>query len=415
MALIIPVPMNLNVKLSSLLWSAACATFLLVACGQKTESGPTAAASAVGTAGPGAPTSGPASGARGNTGPVSVTTAVAKKRDFDVSIEAIGTVTPVASVDVKPQVSSVLTRVHVKEGQFVRAGELLFTLDTRPDEANVAKVRAQMAKDESLLADAQRQLTRSRDLLAKGFVSQGAVDSSQAQMDAQLANLVADKASLDAAQLGLSYNRVKASGAGRLGAINVFPGTAVQANVTTLVTITQLDPVNISFNLPQSNLDTVLEGLRSGGVVVRAKLTQSGTEIKGNLQFVDNAVDAATGTIKVKARFDNPESKLWPGAFVRATLVSQTLKNAVVIPTTSIIQSSRGAIVYVADKGKANLRPVKLLAIQGDEAAVSGIATGDKVVLEGRQNLRPDVPLTERSSGASAVARAPASSASSAP
>lgn len=404
--------MNNQAKLSLLLSAAAMSGFLLVACGGKTESSPAPSASAAGPANLGGS---PAASGRGAGGPVSVTTAVAKQRDFDVSIDAIGTVTPVASVDVKPQISNVLTRVHVKEGQFVRAGELLFSLDARPDEANVAKVRAQMAKDESLLADAQRQLVRSRDLLSKGFVSQGALDSTQAQVDAQLANLGADRAALDAAQLGLSYNSVKASGAGRLGAINVFPGTAVQANQTTLVTITQLDPINISFNLPQRNLDAVLQGLQAGGITVHAKLPDTKSDIKGRLQFVDNAVDAATGTIRVKARFDNRDGKLWPGAFVKATLISQTLKDAVVIPTSAIIQSSRGAIVYVADKGKAGSRPVKMLATQGDEAAVTGIASGEKVVLEGRQNLRPDVALIERPPGGAAPVRAPASSASSAP
>lgn len=400
------------VNLPLLLLAAAMSGLLLVACGGKTDSSPTPSASAAGPANSSGP---PAASGRGAGGPVSVTTAVAKQRDFDVSIDAIGTVTPVASVEVKSQISSVLTRVHVKEGQFVRAGELLFTLDARSDEANVAKVRAQMAKDESLLADAQRQLARSRDLLSKGFISQGALDTTQAQVDAQLASLGADRAALDAAQLGLSYNSVKASGAGRLGAINVFPGTTVQANQTTLVTITQIDPINISFNLPQRNLETVLQGLKAGGVTVNAKLPDAKPEIQGRLQFVDNAVDAATGTIRVKARFDNRDAKLWPGAFVKATLISQTLKDAVVIPTSAIIQSSRGAIVYVADKGKAGLRPVKLLATQGGEAAVTGIAAGDNVILEGRQNLRPDVAVVERPSGGVTPVRAPASSASSAP
>ncbi len=304
-----------------------------------------------------------------------------------------------------------VTQVHVKEGQFVKTGERLFTLDTRPDEANVAKARAQMAKDQAVLDDAQRQLARNRDLLTKGFISQGAVDTSQAQVDSQRANLVSDRAALDAAQLALSYTSVRASSAGRLGAINVFPGTSVQANQTTLVTITQLDPINISFNLPQRNLDAVLEGLKSGGAQVSATLPDAKNDIKGRLQFVDNAVDAATGTIKVKARFDNREGKLWPGAFVKIALTSQTLKNAVVIPTAAVIQSARGSIVYVADKGKATLRPVKVLAAQGEHSAVTGVSSGDRVVIEGRQNLRPDAPVVERAPAASAPVRATASSA----
>jgi RND family efflux transporter MFP subunit len=376
---------------------AVAASFLLIACGNKADPGPATAASR------------PAGAA------ISVTTTIAKQRSFDVSLEAIGTVTPLSSVDVKPQINSVVTQVHVKEGQFVKAGELLFTLDARPDVANVAKVRAQMAKDQAVLDDAQRQLARSRDLLAKSFISQGALDTAQAQVDSQMANLVADRAALDAAQLALSYNSVRASGAGRLGAVSVYPGTAVQANQTALVTITQLDPINISFSLPQSNLTAVLEGLKSGGAIVRATLPDAKSELKGRLQFVDNAVDAPTGTVKVKARFDNPDAKLWPGAFVKVALTAQTLKDAVVIPTTAIIQSARGPIVYVVDKGNAALRPVKVVASQGEDSAVTGIAAGDKVVLEGRQNLRPASPVVERAPGATAPARAAASAASATP
>lgn len=407
--------MNIKALSKLLLLEAISALFLLTACSDTSQPGPAAVAGSTGAA---SAASAPASAGRSTGATVSVTTAIAKKRDFDVNIETIGTVTPVASVDVKPQTNSVVTRVHIKEGQFVKAGELLFTLDPRLDVANVAKVRAQMLKDEAVLADAQRQLARSKDLMAKNFISQGGLDTNQAQVDAQLANLVADRAALDAAQLALSYNSVRASGAGRLGAVNVFPGTAVQANQTALVTITQLDPINISFSLPQRNLDAVLEGLQSGGVTVSAKLPEAKGEIRGRLQFVDNAVDAATGTIKVKARFDNRESRLWPGAFVKITLLSNTLKDAVVIPTTAIVQSAKGSIVYVADKGKAVLRPVKLVASQGEESAVTGIAAGDKVVLEGRQNLRPDTPLAERTtgpSGAASAPRFPASSASATP
>ena len=378
-------------------------SLLLAACGDQAGSGPSPAFSAV---------SAPGSAPRSPGAPVAVTTVTAIQRDFEVALDAIGTVTPMASVDVKPQINSVITQVHVKEGQFVKTGERLFTLDTRPDEANVAKARAQLAKDQAVLDDAQRQLARNRDLLAKAFISQGAVDSSQAQVDAQKANLVANRAAVDAAQLALSYTSVRASGAGRLGAVNVYPGTSVQANQTTLVTITQLDPINVSFNLPQRNLDAVLQGLKSGGAMVSATLPDAKNGFLGRLQFVDNVVDAATGTIKVKARFDNRDAKLWPGAFVKIALVSHTLKDAVVIPTAAVIQSARGAVVYVADKSKAALRPVKVVAAQGEYSAVTGIVAGDRVVLEGRQNLRPDVSVVERAPAASASAPArPAASA----
>lgn len=359
----------------------------LQACGDKTEGAPAAGASAA---------SAPGALGRAPGGVIAVSTVVAQQRDFDVTMDTMGTVTPLSSVEVKPQISSVLTRVHVKEGQFVKAGDLLFALDSRPDQANVAKVQAQMQRDVALLADAQRQLARSRDLLGKGFVSQGALDASQTQVDSQLANLAADRAALEAAQLALSYSSVRAPGAGRLGAVNVYAGSAVQANQTSLVTITQLDPINISFNVPQRDLEVVLRGLKAGGSAVSARMGEGGLERKGTLQFVDNTVDAATGMVKVRARFDNRDASLWPGAFVKVTLRSNTLVNAVVLPAATLLQTSQGPMVYVSDHGKAVRRSVKVLANQGDEVAVTGVGAGERVVLEGRQNVRPDATLLER-------------------
>lgn len=334
--------------------------------------------------------------AAGNTPPVPVTTATAVKRSMAVTLEATGTVAPVSAVDVKPQITSVITKVHVTEGQQVRAGELLFTLDTRTDEANVAKLKAQMAKDEALLADAQRQLARARDMLAKNFVSQGAVDTNQANVDAQMANLNADKASLDAARVPLSYGQVRAGSAGRVGLVPVFAGTAVQANVTTLTTITQLDPVDVVFSLAQAHLPDLLALSSSGKARIQVRLPDSKQPLVGQLHFVDSVVDPATGTVKAKARLANQDKRLWPGAFVKVALQTREIEDAVVVPMVSVIQSARGPIVYVADGGKAALKPVKVLATQGDDAAISGINEGDKVVVNGRQNLRPDAPIAER-------------------
>lgn len=380
---------------------------LLQACGDKTQGTAASAASAT-----------KAAGALGSApgGPIAVSTIAAIQRDFDVTLETMGTVTPLSSVEVKPQISSVVTRVHVKEGQFVKTGDLLFTLDPRADQANVAKVRAQMQRDAALLADAQRQLARSRDLLDKGFVSQGALDSNQTQVDSQMANLAADRAALEAAQLALSYSSVRAPGAGRLGAVTVYPGSAVQANQTNLVTVTQLDPINISFTVPQRYLDVVLKGLRAGGSVVRAHLGDAGLERKGTLQFVDNAVDAATGMVKVRARFENQDGRLWPGALIKVSLLSATLPHAVVLPAATLVQTSQGTTVYVSDKGKAVRRSVEVLAIQGDMVAVTGVVADERVVLDGRQNVRPDAALLERAPNANTPpASVPAGAAPSAP
>ena len=338
----------------------------------------------------------PASGAA--SGPlVSVSTVRAQKRDVDVTLEATGTVSALNSVDIRPQVSSVITQVHIREGQFVKAGQLLFTLDARNDEVNLAKAKAQLAKDTASLADAQRQLARSRDLLAQNFISQGALDTNQTLVETQQAVVTADRAAIEAAQVGLSYSRITAPSAGRAGAINVFAGSTVQPGGTALVTITQLDPIAVSFNLPQRNLGDALQTLRAGGGKVIAVLPEGRGETLGKLQFVDNAVDANSGTVRVKAQFDNPKEALWPGAFVTVRLAVQTLKDAIVVPQAAVIQAPRGTIVYTVDAdNKAVARRIDVLFATGPDAVASGVRAGERVVLDGRQNLRPGATVIER-------------------
>jgi RND family efflux transporter MFP subunit len=376
---------------------ALSALFALCVAGCGGSADPVArAASAAGLAPPPAASVAASEAGRAAGPAVTVTTVRAQKRDLQVLLSATGSVAPISSVDVRPQVTSIVTRVHIREGQFVKAGEVLFTLDARTDEANVAKARAQLAKDEVALADAQRQLARSRDLLAQNFISQGALDANQTLVDSQLALINADRAALDAARVALSNARITAPSAGRAGAINVFPGSSVQANQTALVSITQLDPIAVAFSLPQRHLADALAGLQGGGAPVTALLPEKGGALTGRLQFVDNAIDPASGTVKVKAVFANREGKLWPGAFLDVSMNVRTLKDAVVVPQAAIIQSARGPILYVADDGKAALRAIQVLYAQGDDAAVTGVRPGEAIVLDGRQNLRPGVSVVER-------------------
>ncbi len=383
-------------------------TAFLVACSEKST--PAAATAQQ----PAAPASSPSAGASAPAGPaVSVTIAKATMRDIAVTIKATGTVTPLSSVDVKPQVTSVVTAVNFKEGQFVKRGDLLFTLDSRTDEANLAKAKAQLAKDDATLSDAKRQLTRNQELVAKAFISQGAADTSQSNVDGLIATVAADKAAIDSAMTALSYNRITAAQAGRVGVINVFAGSAVQANQTTMVTITQLDPIAVAFNLPQGNLADALSALKGANTIATAKLPDSGAVFKGALRFIDSAVDPASGTVKMKAVFPNKESKLWPGGYADVTLSARTIKDATLVPTASVIQNARGTIVYVVENNKAILRPVKVLFAQGEEAAVSGVKPGESVVVDGKQNLRPNVAVVERIvKPAGAPAPAPAASGS---
>lgn len=374
---------------------AALASLALSGCSDKAKTPAVAGAST------------PASAAApGASPPVSVTTVQAKKRDMPVTLQATGTVVPLTSVDVKTQVTSTIRQVHFKEGQFVKTGQLLFTLDARADEANAAKARAQLAKDNASLSDAKRQLARAQQLLAQNFVSQGAVDTSQAQVDNWAATLVADQAAIAASNVALSYARITAPQAGRAGAVNVYAGSAVQANQTTLVTITQLDPMGVAFSVPQRNLSSALSALKDGGAEVSATLADGGGSFKGRLQFMDNLVDASSGAVKAKAVFANPEGKLWPGAFVEVSQTLSTLKDAVVLPQACIIQSVRGTIVYVIADGVARLRPVKLLYAQDGDAAVTGVKSDEMVALDGRQNLRPDAAVVVRTAAPSGAASA---------
>jgi RND family efflux transporter MFP subunit len=372
---------------------AVAAAAALAACQRNSDA---AAGSSPAASGAAAAASGPAIG---------VSTVPARQTDMAVTLSATGAVTPLSSVEVRPQLTSVIEKVHIREGQFVKAGDLLFTLDARTNEAMVAQAQAQVAKDQATLADAQRQLVRSRELLAQNFISQGQVDANQAAVDSAAALVQADRAALAAARVSLSYARVTAPSAGRVGTINVYPGTAVQANTTPLLTITQLDPIAVAFSLPQRHLTDALAALPGGGAPVEANLPDDNAARQGRLKFVDNQVDAASGTVKVKAVFDNNDAKLWPGAFVTVNMTARTLRGAVVVPQASIIQGPRGDIVYVVQNGQAAARPVQVAYSQGEDAVVSGVKPGERVVLEGRQNLRPGATVVERGHDAgSAVA-----------
>ncbi len=389
-------------KISRLLKPLTCVFVLigLQACSDKAPPAsatapPSIAVSASAPPGP-ASTAASAPAAASQGGPVTVTTVKAQKRDFAVTLKANGSVVSLNSVDVKAQVSSTVSRVHLRDGQFVSAGQLLFTLDSRVDDANAAKARAQIAKDTTALADARRQLERARQLLAQNFVSQGAIDTAQAQVDTAAATVASDQAALDAIKVSQSFARVTAPQAGRVGVVSVSVGSAVQANQTTLVTITQLNPIAVGYSIPQRNLVDALAALQRANAPVTATLADGGGTFSGRLSFVDNAVDAASGTVKVRATFSNKENRLWPGAFVDVSQTLSRIKDAVVIPQAAIIQAARGAIVYVVEDGKATQRPVKINFAEDGLAAVDGLKAGETVVLDGKQNLRPGSAVAER-------------------
>lgn len=334
--------------------------------------------------------------------PVTVNTVLAQKRDYEVRLKANGVVSSLNIVDVRPQVSSVIERVHIKEGQFVRAGDLLFTLDNRTDTVNVSKAQAQLDKELASLAENQRQLARSKELFDKKFQSQSVVDAAQTTVKAQQAVVDGAKAALAAAKVSLGYSRIVAPVSGRTGLINVFPGSLVQPSTSgaALVTITQMDPIAITFPLPQRNLPDALDSMKRGDSVANASLPDNKANFKGKLQFIDNAVDAVSGTVKVKAVFDNKEMKLWPGAYANVELSVLTLKDVIVVPRDALVMGVNAVTVFVVDgEGKAEQKKVQVQYSFENDAIVTGLESGAKVVLEGKQNLRPGVPVKERAEG----------------
>lgn len=354
------------------------------------------ATAAPATAGPGAsPSPNPApAGAPGATGlrpaqPV-VTTKVAVK-DLPVDLKVNGTVSSLNIVDVRSQVANLIHKVHVAEGQFVRAGDVLFSLDDRADRANLARARANLTRNQALLADLERQLVRNEDLRTKNFISQAVLDTTKANLEAQLAAIESDKATIQSGTVALGYNTIRAPANGRLGTINVFTGSLAQPTITSLATITQIDPIAVTFAVPERELPrllAMLNGKSAGGVWVESPSAE--LPRKGRLSLVDNLVDQQAGTIKAKAVFENKDQALWPGQYVPMRVVLAVLEKMTVVPAAAVMTTTVGKQVFVVEADdKVSLRKVDVVQEGAGLTAVKGLEPGLRVVVEGKQNLRP--------------------------
>lgn len=319
-----------------------------------------------------------------------------EQRDFPLVIDSTGTTIASSIVDIRPQVTNVVAKVHIKEGQKVRAGDILFTLDDRADRANYEKAKASAD-------DAQRQYERAQELLRQQFVAQGAVDTAQA--NAQSAQAVAR-----AAFATLSYDTIRSPITGRAGIISVFPGALVQpgntvsttttATTTTtqgaMVTITQLDPINVQFTVPEGALPALFAAQQAGQTPTISFQMGNGVKREGKVYVVDNQVDAAIGAVKVKAEVNNTDHSLIPGQFIRLQLKAGLIKDALVVPSQAVISNSRGDQIFVVDaENTVSLKPIKIQTQGQGFAVISGINAGDKVVVEGKQNLRPNSKIRE--------------------
>jgi RND family efflux transporter MFP subunit len=330
----------------------------------------------------------PAQTAAAAGAPALVSVTAAKRQSVPVTVQVNGNVVSLNSVDLRPQVTNTVREVHVKEGQFVKEGQLLFTLDDRPDQANLAKAKAQQQKDEAVLADLERQYKRNQELVAQSFIARSALDATLSQFEAQRAAVAADRAAVQSAQVALGYATLRAPIAGRIGAVNIYPGTLVQPTLS-LVTITQLDPIAVSFPVPEGRLQDLLAAARAH-TPVEAVVPGRGETLKGQLNFVDNTVDSLIGTVRAKAVFDNADQSLWPGQFVETRITVRTIEDATVVPAAALMMLSDGVSVYVIDaENKAQRRKVESVLTFGSQVVVRGVEPGEQVVVEGKQNVRP--------------------------
>src|SRR5688572_29644259 len=264
--------------------------------------------------------------------PITVVTARAESRDVPMKLTANGTVTALQSVELRPQITSTVREVHIREGQTVQKGDLLFSLDAGAQNAELKKAQAQVEKDRADLATAMRNLERQRELFRQKFISQAALDQAQNQVDTLNGTLAVDQAALESTRVARGYAEIRAPFTGRTGVIGVRAGSLVQpgATATPLVTVTQIDPIAVSIQLSETELAGMEQALARGAVMVAAQA--GGEEHKGKITFVDNAVDSATGTIRIKAEFANNKAALWPGMYVNVELSPRTLAGATVIP-----------------------------------------------------------------------------------
>ncbi|MEX8509450.1 MAG: efflux RND transporter periplasmic adaptor subunit [Leptothrix ochracea] len=326
--------------------------------------------------------------------PQGVGMGVAQQRDVPVMVDAMAVVEALNSVDIRPQTTGVVQRVAVREGQVVRKGEVLFVLEDRTERANLDKARAQLARDRATLHDLERQLKRSQDLLAKQVIAQSALDTVQTQLDAQQAVVQGSEAALRASDIALTDTVLRAPLTGRLGALHVTVGSLVQPTGVVMVTLNQMEPVALSLAVPErylAGLQTLLSGPKPPSVSVVGMAAASGVTLPaGPVTFIDNAVDAATGTVRIKATVPNPGQGMLPGQSVPVRLSLRILKDVVVIAQAAIIQRGQERQIYVmAQDGTAQLRSIKVLQPLGDLVAVEGVQAGERVVVEGKQNLRP--------------------------
>ncbi len=339
-----------------------------------------------------------------------VAVTAARQQELPLELSAQGHLVALNIVEVRPQLTATIVAIHFKEGDEVKAGQLLFTLDSADANAQLQRSEAQAAQILAQLADASRDFGRSSELVKSHFITSSAVDTAASKVDALKAQLKAARADIDSARLLVAHTRIVAPIAARTGAVAVHPGSLAQTSAAApLVTLAQFSPIGVEFSLPEQDLAAVLRARGAGPVRVTIDGADGdGETVTGELCFINNTVNTDSGTISLKATMPNPRGTLWPGAYARVTVLAGTDRNAVVLPPQAVLEGPGGRFVFIAGAdGKATRQPVTLLRVQSGMAVVEGVASGARVVLEGGGNLRDgDAIRIADARPASAVAKA---------
>ena len=330
--------------------------------------------------------------------PVPVLATTVEQKNVPIRVHAIGTVEAYSMVSVKTQITGELTGVFFKEGDDVHKGQLIFTLDKRPLEADLNRAQSNLAKDEAAASNARLQQNRYEALVKAGVVSKEQYDQLESSAQAADAAVAADKAAVENAKVQLIYCSIYSPINGRTGNLLVHQGNMIKANdVPSLVNINQVEPIYVTFTVPQQYLAEVRQYARSSDLLVEAVIpgvtaNETRPPVRGKLSFIDNQVDSTTGTIKLKGVFVNGDRRLWPGQFVDAYLTLKTQANALVIPSQAIQNGQQGTYVYVIkDDNTVEARTITTSETQqqGEAIVQKGLAAGERIVTDGQLRLVP--------------------------
>ena len=332
---------------------------------------------------------------------VPVVASAAFSGNLPVYLQALGTVTAFNTVAVKPRIDGPLTEVLFHEGQFVKKGDLLAEIDPRPYQVALEQAQGNLAKDQAVLKDAEAIYSRDEELYKAQIIAKQQLDTQAATASQAQASIAVDQAAISSAKLNLSYTKITAPISGRLGLRLVDAGNIVHASDPNgIVIITQLQPIAVIFNIPEEQLPPVLEKLRQGAKLKVEAFNQSGTTqiATGTLLTVDNQIDTTTGTSKLKAVFDNSDSKLFPNQFVNVKLWLNTEKNVTIIPAVAIQRGPTGTFVYlVQSDSTVTVRPVKVGLSEGNDVSIDdGLKPGDSVVVDGAERLTDGMKVSVR-------------------